>query len=178
MIGFISVSYTHTLNYTQVQAVLRLQSTVAHALGFPVSTSRLLATAFNTQTVRISHSNYYTQVFSSQKHSSQLTLTTLEDWNQNCHFIQVYWELPGVPPVSRYITSALTAQKTAHGFLIVACRPIAAEMRLFTSALHSNGRVTDHIETVSLCWGLFTKPLLSNALSQSVTICSRVAFNY
>jgi hypothetical protein len=38
-------------------------------------------------------------------------------------------ELSGAPPVSHYITSAPTAQKTSHAFLIVACRPIAAEMR-------------------------------------------------
>jgi hypothetical protein len=60
----------------------------------------------------------------------------------------------GVPPVSRYITSAPTAQKTSHAFLIVACRPIAAEMRLLTSALRSNVRDTDLIEnsfSVEIC---------------------------
>jgi hypothetical protein len=34
MIGFISVSYTRTLNYTYIQAVHNLPTTVAHALGF------------------------------------------------------------------------------------------------------------------------------------------------
>jgi hypothetical protein len=64
----------------------------------------------------------------------------------------------GVLPVSRYINSAPAAQKTAHAFLIVACRPIAAEMRsnaeMFTCALRSNVRDADLIESgffVEMC---------------------------
>jgi hypothetical protein len=55
MIGFITTSVTHslliTLKYKQYSAIAdlhRLQFTVANALGFSVSTSRLPATAFNT----------------------------------------------------------------------------------------------------------------------------------
>jgi hypothetical protein len=53
MIGFITVSYTCTLSYNEVQAVpalfTQLQFAVADALGFPLfSLSRLRATAFNT----------------------------------------------------------------------------------------------------------------------------------
>jgi hypothetical protein len=67
----------------------------------------------------------------------------------------------GTTLVSRYITSAptaqktqlyyllaLTAQKTSHVVFIVACRLTAAEMCL--SLLRCNGHVTHHIETVSL----------------------------
>jgi hypothetical protein len=46
MIGFINTSVTSYLNYHQYSAIADLhtsQSTVAHALGFSVSTSRLLA---------------------------------------------------------------------------------------------------------------------------------------
>jgi hypothetical protein len=37
-----------------------LQTTVAHALGFFLSTSHLLATDLDTQTATVSHSVYYT----------------------------------------------------------------------------------------------------------------------
>jgi hypothetical protein len=63
MIGFISTSVTISLNYNQYSAIADLhtsQFTVAHALGFSVSTSRLLATDLNTET---STSNHY-EVFS------------------------------------------------------------------------------------------------------------------
>jgi hypothetical protein len=59
MIGFIGASFTVSLNYNQYRAVAdlhNLQFTVAHALGFSVSTSRLLATNLNTET---SISNHY-----------------------------------------------------------------------------------------------------------------------
>jgi hypothetical protein len=62
MIGFISVSYMRTFNYIQVQAVLALSfiyinlpTTVAHTLGFSVSTSRLLATDLNTDAITSNH---------------------------------------------------------------------------------------------------------------------------
>jgi hypothetical protein len=55
MIVFVNSQVTHslviTLKYKQYSVIAdlhRLQFTVAHALGFPVSTSRLPATAFNT----------------------------------------------------------------------------------------------------------------------------------
>jgi hypothetical protein len=53
MIGFISISVTSSLNHTQYSAIpelLNFQFTAAHALGFPVSSSRLLATDLNTET--------------------------------------------------------------------------------------------------------------------------------
>jgi hypothetical protein len=59
MIGFISTSVTSSLNHTQYNAIAdlhNLQFTVAHALGFSVSTSRLLARDLNTGT---STSNHY-----------------------------------------------------------------------------------------------------------------------
>jgi hypothetical protein len=59
MIGFIGTSVTICLNYNKYSAIAdlhTLQFTVAHALGFSVSTSRLLATDLNTET---STSNHY-----------------------------------------------------------------------------------------------------------------------
>jgi hypothetical protein len=53
MIGFTSTSVSSPLNRTQYSAIADLhtfQFNVAHALGFSVSTSRLLATDFNTET--------------------------------------------------------------------------------------------------------------------------------
>jgi hypothetical protein len=80
-------------------------------------------------------------------------------------------ELSGVLPVSRYINSAptaqktqlccllaLTAQKTSHAFFIVVCRPITAELRsdaeMFIAALRSSVRNADLIESsfsVEMC---------------------------
>jgi hypothetical protein len=59
MFGFISTSVTISFNYHQYSAIADLhifQFTVAHALGFSVSTSRLLATDPKTE---ISTSNTY-----------------------------------------------------------------------------------------------------------------------
>jgi hypothetical protein len=59
MIGYIGTSFTITLNYYSYSAdadLHNLQFTVAHALGFSVSTSRLLATDLNIET---STSNHY-----------------------------------------------------------------------------------------------------------------------
>jgi hypothetical protein len=50
-----------------------LQSTVAHALGSSLSTSRLLATDLDTQTVTALHSKYYTRRKSFSHISSLLT---------------------------------------------------------------------------------------------------------
>jgi hypothetical protein len=58
MIGFISTSVTISRNYNQYSAVVDLhtfQFTVTHALGFSVSTSRLLAIDLNTETNTSNH---------------------------------------------------------------------------------------------------------------------------
>jgi hypothetical protein len=62
MIGFISTSVTSSLNHTYYSAITDLQFTLAHALGFSVSTSRLLATDLNTE---IKTSDHYEVVLSS-----------------------------------------------------------------------------------------------------------------
>jgi hypothetical protein len=61
MIGFISASVTHSLLITftgrQCSAIADLQTfrfTVSHALGFSLSTSRLLATDLNTGIITVS----------------------------------------------------------------------------------------------------------------------------
>jgi hypothetical protein len=59
MIGLIGPSATSSPNHTQLQryrSSTHFQFTVAHALGFSVPTSRILATDLNTET---STSNYY-----------------------------------------------------------------------------------------------------------------------
>jgi hypothetical protein len=54
MIGFIGTLITSSLNHTYYSAITDLhtfQFTIAHALGFPVFTSRLLAMDLNTETI-------------------------------------------------------------------------------------------------------------------------------
>jgi hypothetical protein len=63
MIGFIGISVASSLNHTQYSAIADLytfQFTLAHALGFSVSISGLLATDINTET---STSNHYEVFF-------------------------------------------------------------------------------------------------------------------
>jgi hypothetical protein len=61
MIGFISTLVTISLNhtyyrqYSAIDDLHTLQFTVAHALGFSVSTSRLLATDLNTEIITSNH---------------------------------------------------------------------------------------------------------------------------
>jgi hypothetical protein len=58
MIGFIGTSVTLSLNYNQYNAIADLhtfQSTVIRAIGFSISTSRLLATDLNTETITLNH---------------------------------------------------------------------------------------------------------------------------
>jgi hypothetical protein len=79
MTGFISTLVTTTLNYSQYSAIAdlhKLHSTVAHALGFSVSTSRLLATDLNTETNTSDLSRYHCTIAfikssNSQENSSQ-----------------------------------------------------------------------------------------------------------
>jgi hypothetical protein len=128
MIGFINTSVTHalliTINYKQYSAIVHLHQlppTVAHALGYTDSTSRLPATAFNT-TIPVLHFHCYTQV----------SLVITRQFFRGCLLpitLENSWEPSGVLPMSRHITSAPTAQKTSHAFLIVACWSIAAELR-------------------------------------------------
>jgi hypothetical protein len=58
IIGFISTSVTHslliTLKYSAIADLHIFQFTATHALGFPVFTSRLLATDLNSETITVS----------------------------------------------------------------------------------------------------------------------------
>jgi hypothetical protein len=78
MIGFIGTSITISLNYNQYSAIadlLTFQFTIAHALGFSVSTSHLLATDLNTEMIT---SNHYEVFLSSiTLYSSVLICTQL-----------------------------------------------------------------------------------------------------
>jgi hypothetical protein len=63
---FLALGYTLTPNYTYIQQysaiadLHHLQHTVAHTLGLPVSTGRLLATAFNTGIITVWQFKYHT----------------------------------------------------------------------------------------------------------------------
>jgi hypothetical protein len=48
------------MQYSAIPDVHTFQFTVAHALGFSVSTSRLLATDLNTETTTSNYYQYYT----------------------------------------------------------------------------------------------------------------------
>jgi hypothetical protein len=77
MSGYIGTSVTSSLNHTQLQRYCyskHFQFAVAHALGFSVFISRLLATDLN---IEISTSNITHKVFSSQPPVQNWTLYTL-----------------------------------------------------------------------------------------------------
>jgi hypothetical protein len=67
MIGFISSLVTHSLlvtltrrQYSAVADIHTFQFTIAHTLGFSLSSSHLLAMDFDTQTTTVSHYKCYT----------------------------------------------------------------------------------------------------------------------
>jgi hypothetical protein len=81
MIGFIGTSVTISLNYKPYSAIADLhtfQFTVIHALGFSVSTNRLLATDLNTGIIT---SNHY-EVF--------LSFLLQSPWNADPIFQSLY----------------------------------------------------------------------------------------
>jgi hypothetical protein len=81
-IGLLALGYTLTPNYTYIQQysaiahLHHLQTTVAHAQEFPIYTSRILATALNTEPTTVSHFKYYTQIRSSNHMSILHRLTS------------------------------------------------------------------------------------------------------
>jgi hypothetical protein len=78
MIGFTGTSVTISPNYNQYSAIsdlLILQFTVAHALEFSVSTSRLLATDLNTEAITSNHYEVFLSLLS--LYSSVLICTQL-----------------------------------------------------------------------------------------------------
>jgi hypothetical protein len=80
MIGFVSTSVTISLNYNQYSAIADLHTfhfTVAHALGFSVFISRLLATDLNTETSTSNHYEVLLRFLFSHSGTSELTKTFL-----------------------------------------------------------------------------------------------------
>jgi hypothetical protein len=78
MIGFIGTSVIISLNYNLYSAIAdlhNLQFTVAHALGFSVSSSRLLATDLNAETIISNH--YEVSLSSLTLYSAVLICTQL-----------------------------------------------------------------------------------------------------
>jgi hypothetical protein len=76
MIGFISTSITSSLNHTCYNTIADLhnfQSTVAHALGFSVFTSSLLATYLNTETSTSDHYEVFLPFLRNHSGTSEVT---------------------------------------------------------------------------------------------------------
>jgi hypothetical protein len=110
MIGFISTLDTHSLlitfKYRQNSAIIHLhtfQFTIAHAIGFFVSTRRFPATDLNTQTITVSlsHTLEILHIKSSLHrntfHNSRQELTWTADlsYNSHCHYysLSLNWKL-------------------------------------------------------------------------------------
>jgi hypothetical protein len=111
MIRFIGTSVTISLNHTYYSAIAQLhnlQFTVAHALGFSLVTTRLLATDLNTET---STSNYY---------EVSLPFLVQIPWNLGTQLktlleSKLHCTAPVLMKITgslRYIRSAWTTQKT------------------------------------------------------------------
>jgi hypothetical protein len=98
MIGFIISWVSHALLitlahrwYSAISLLHQLQFTVAHALGFSVSTSRFPATDLDTQTVTVSlQFLHMKKIFQSHKssHGDELSSSTSLHFTCNCHFQQ------------------------------------------------------------------------------------------
>jgi hypothetical protein len=179
MFGFISTSVTSSLNHTSIQPYRQFAQfpiSVAHALGFPVFTSRLLATDFNTET---STSNHY-EVFllfllqllwnlgTEHSHTSSLRLTRDCPWTNS---------------VTAF-TSLTNTLHRPHGKHRLYCcwrhflRGCVFSEPLLRTGLHNSVLPpllgADYIEnTASLivaCWTVFTEVLPGKALIRSVTL--------
>jgi hypothetical protein len=130
MIDFLTLLCTISLNYKPYSAIAdlhNLQFTAVHAVGFSVSTSRLLVTDLNTETIT---SNHY-----------EIFLPFL---------IQSPWTADSLNSDLRLTTELLSARTThrKHSYSIVAkaCLPLrclAIEAPLLRGA--------DHIETALYC---------------------------
>jgi hypothetical protein len=191
MIGFtdpslklhlVTINTTHT--YKQYSAITDLhtfQFTAAHALGFSVSTSRILATDLNT--------NYhFKSLWSLLVISSSITLEcwpyspililqptwflTLFCQSQFSHLIstQLHTCSCDIDAARTCIRENTSHDRypllcdTAHVRKLQACRTATVCMQ--TQRKHF------HRIVWGVCWNMFTGPLPSNALSESVTILS------
>jgi hypothetical protein len=103
MIGFINSLVTHSFNYTQIHwqysAIADIhvfQFTIAHALGFSVSISRLLATDLHTKTVTSVATSITPKIFQLhfQYHSTTAHIKS------SIHTIHLHWQTSCIPPYS------------------------------------------------------------------------------
>jgi hypothetical protein len=86
MIGFISILVTISLNHVYYSAIADIHSfqfTVAHILVFSVSTSRLLATDLNTETIT---SNHYEVILFCTTNSPWLSSAEYSELTDCIHF--------------------------------------------------------------------------------------------
>jgi hypothetical protein len=116
MIGFISswVIHSHliTLTYWQYSAIAHLhtfQFTVAHALGYSLSISRLLANGFR-------HTNYHRLTLQMLTHKSGLLLTRKIFTGRRTFFF-FFTSLHFASPLTRTLNRDLLQLRTFHGCL-------------------------------------------------------------
>jgi hypothetical protein len=112
----ITLKYKHYQHYSSFTpfTIQRCSRTRVSLTPLVVSQQRLSTHNYNSFTLQLLH------ISQSCNHTSILPRLSATDHTRELH---------GVLPMSRHITSAPTAQKTSHAFLIFACRPIAAELR-------------------------------------------------
>jgi hypothetical protein len=142
MVGFICTSVTISFNCNQYSAIADLHNfkfTVAHLLGFSVSTSRLLVTDLNTETITSNHYEVFLSfllqspwnadpILDSVLHGTHLystnPLSTTELTHQpstSLHFTQLNWTL--IPLYSHSLHAAglpVPLHPTAHSSHVIA----------------------------------------------------------
>jgi hypothetical protein len=162
IIGFISTLVTASPNYSQYSAIAdlrNLQFTVAHALGFSVFTSRLLATDLNTDTITsfhyesfLSSATLYSSVLICTR-SSQFTLHS-RPCSLNCwtHSWTLYSYFQFALPAYDWLSLSLwtygsqlslysrSTDRTENSLLL----------KFVYQPFHSNGHGADHIENTLL----------------------------
>jgi hypothetical protein len=85
MIGFIRTSITIYLNYNKYSAIADLRAflfTVTHALGFSVSTCRLLGTDLNTETSTSNHCEVFLPFIVQSPWNLGIQIKTLLSWKR------------------------------------------------------------------------------------------------
>jgi hypothetical protein len=177
---------TVPLNYKQHSAISDLhtfQFTAAHALRFSVSTSRCLVADLNKElslqiTMKSScrfffnHLGMPMQLSGSNSPVSVLRGTNLYSTNLCDSPRPIYdWLIPFYD--SRYIDAARTCitENTCH-VIATHCCDVTVRARCIATVRARTQRKHFH-RTVAwrVCWRVFIGPLLSNALSKSVTLC-------
>jgi hypothetical protein len=158
MIGFIRTSVTSSLNHTYYSAIPDLhtfQFTVAHALGFSVFSSRLLATDLNTE---ISTSNHKEVFLLFLVQSPWVLGTQLKTLLDSSSLLLACSLLPLTPP----------AYDCLQTTFVVPYKPSARTYRK-----HVMWSLSTVVWRQRLRGSVFTKPLPRNGLHNSVVLLLR-----